>query len=70
MKIATTNTATIYRTEVTLELSLERAIKKKLGTGTSCNENFLNGFVVAGVGFLSYWNYQQSKFEEEKKFGL
>jgi hypothetical protein len=29
-----------------------------------------NGFVVAGGGFLSYWNHQLIKFEEEKRFGL
>jgi len=28
------------------------------GTGTSCKENFQTGFVVAGGGFLSYWNHQ------------
>ena len=45
------------------------------GTGTSCKEkfrkeNFLTGFVVTGGGFLSYWNPQQIKFEEEKRFEL
>ena len=40
------------------------------GTGTSCKENFQTGFVVAGGGFLSYWNHQLIKFEEEKRFGL
>jgi hypothetical protein len=45
------------------------------GTGTSCKkkflkENFQTGFVVAGGGFLSYWNQQLTKFEEEKSFGL
>ena len=45
------------------------------GTGTSSKEkfrkeNFQTGFVVAGGGFLSYWNHQQIKFEEEKRFGL
>ena len=39
-------------------------------TGTSCEENFQTGFVVAGGGFLSYWNHQLIKFEEEKRFGL
>ena len=28
------------------------------------------GFVVAGGGFLSYWNHQLIKFEEKKIFGL
>ena len=37
-------------------------------TGTSCKENFQTGFVVAGVEFLYYWNYQLIKFEEEKRF--
>ena len=32
--------------------------------------NFLTGLVVAGGGFLSYWNHQLIKFEEEKRFGL
>ena len=46
-----------------------------LGTVTSCKEkfrkeNFQTGFVVAGGGFLSYWNYQLIKFEEENRFGL
>ena len=46
-----------------------------MGTGTSCKEKFRkkkfqNGFVVAGGGFNSYWNYQLIKFEEEKIFGL
>ena len=36
-----------------------------IGTETSCNENFQTGFVVAGVGFLSYWNHQLIKFEED-----
>ena len=45
------------------------------GTGTYCKEkslqeNFQTGFVVAGGGFLSYWNHQLIKFEEEKIFGL
>ena len=45
------------------------------GTGTSCKEkfrkkNFQTGFMVAGGGFLSYWNHQLTKFEEEKIFGL
>ena len=39
------------------------------GTGTSCKEkfrkeNFLNGFLVAWGGFLSYWNNQLIKFEQ------
>ena len=43
--------------------------------GTSCKEkfskeNFQTLFVVAGGGFLSQWNHQLIKFEEEKKFGL
>ena len=41
-----------------------------IGTGTSLKVNFQTGFVVSGVGFLSYWNHQQIKFEEEKRFGL
>ena len=32
------------------------------GTVTSCKENFQRG------GFLSYWNHQLIKFEEEKRF--
>ena len=45
------------------------------GTGTSCKEkfrkeNFQTGFVVAGGRFLSYWNHQLIKFEEEKRFEL
>ena len=45
------------------------------GTGTPCKEkfckkNFQTWFVVAGGGFLSYWDYQLIKFEEEKRFGL
>ena len=45
------------------------------GTGTSCKEkfrkeNFQTGFAVAGGGFLSYWNHQLIKFDEEKRFGL
>ena len=41
------------------------------GTWTSCKEkfckeNFQTGFVVAGGGFLSYWNHQLIKLEEEK----
>jgi hypothetical protein len=40
-----------------------------IGTGISCKEkfskkNFQTGFVVAGGGFLSYWNHQLIKFEE------
>ena len=47
----------------------------QIGTGTSCKEkfnkeNFQTGFVVAGGGFLSFWNRQLIKFEEEKIFGL
>ena len=42
---------------------------------TSCKgkprkENFQFGFVVAGGGFLFYWNHQLIKFKEEKRFGL
>ena len=33
-------------------------------------ENFQTEFVIAGGGFLSYWNHQQIKFEEERRFGL
>ena len=40
-----------------------------MGTGTSCKENFQTGFVIAGGGFLSYWNHQLIQFEEEKRFG-
>ena len=41
-----------------------------VGTGTSCKEkfhkeNFQTGFVVAGGEFLSYWNHQLMKFEED-----
>ena len=48
-------------------------IYKKLGTGTTCKEKFRKEkfqteFVVAGGGFLSYWNHQLIKFEEEKRF--
>ena len=32
--------------------------------------NFETGLVVAGGGFLSHWNYQLIKFEEEKIFRL
>ena len=41
-----------------------------IGTGTSFKENFQTGFVVSGGGFLSYWNHQLNKFEEEKRFGI
>ena len=44
--------------------------KEIFGTGTSCKENFQTGFVIAGGGFLFYWNHQLIKFEEEKIFGL
>ena len=45
------------------------------GTGTSCKykfrkENLQTVFVVAGGGFLSYWNHQLIKFEEEKIKGF
>ena len=38
--------------------------------GKVLQENFQTGFVVAGGEFLSYWNHQLIKFEEEKRFGL
>ena len=43
---------------------------KQFSTGTSCKENFQSGFVVAGGGFIFYWNHQLIKIEEEKRFGL
>ena len=48
-----------------------RFLMYKYGTGISCKEkfrkeNFQTGFMVAGDGFLSYWNHQIIKFEEEK----
>ena len=38
--------------------------------GTSCKEKFQTEFVVDRGGFLSYWNHQLIKFEEEKRFRL
>ena len=38
--------------------------------GTYCKVDFQTGFVVAVGGFLSVWNHQLIKFEEEKIFGL
>ena len=37
---------------------------------TTCKLNFQTGFVVAGGGFLSYWNYQLIEIEKEKRLGL
>ena len=49
--------------------ALDQVILCSSGTGTSCKKNFQTGFVVAGWGFLAYWNHQLIKFEEEKRFG-
>ena len=48
---------------------------KKRHRDIACNakfrkENFQTGFVVAGCGFLYFWNHKLIKFEEEKIFGL
>ena len=39
-------------------------LQKKVSQG-----KFQTGFVVAGVVFLSFWNHQLIKFEEDKRFG-
>ena len=49
--------------------------KHEFGKGISCKEkfckeNFQNGFMVAGGGFLSYLNHQLINFKEEKRIGL
>ena len=56
-------------------MSTYNTIAIKKGTGTSCegqlaNKIFQIEFAVAGGVFLSYWNYQLIKFEEEKRFRL
>ena len=57
--------------------TLSHTVNSRVGKGhrdilqrATCNFFFQTGFVVAEGGFLSYWNYQLIKFEEENRFGL
>ena len=44
-------------------------VRYNTGTGTSWKENFQTVFMVAGGGFLSYWNHQLINFEERRDNG-